>query len=329
MTTTSTGGANPVTAPSATGGAGRTAGIDLRSILVFLVVAFGLAWLVTLPLWLGDGLAEPSFTLVAAVMMTTPAIAALVVVFLVEPPAHRWQALGLWPLRPFGRLFGYIAAGIAVAMALVLVALPVGALLGVYPADFTGFSAFRETLAAQVGPDLMPGSVGVIVATQLALVPVAAVLGVLPALGEEIGWRGWLLPKLMPLGALPAILVSGVVWGTWHAPVLLLGYNYPDAPGWLGVLSMVGMCTVVGAVFGWLRLRSGSVWPAALAHSAFNATAGSFLLFAMAGVPVDTTQATVLGWSGWIVPLVVVVLLVATGRFAPVAERSEDRALSS
>lgn len=328
MTATSAGGAAPSAAPAATGVAGRTTGIDLRSIVVFLVVAFGLAWLVTLPLWLGDGLAEPSFTLVATVMMTTPAIAALVVVFFMERPAHRLQALGLWPLRPLRRLLGYIA----VAMALVLVALPIGALLGVYPADFTGFSAFRETLATQLGPGPMPESVGVIVAVQLALVPIAAVVGVLPALGEEIGWRGWLLPKLLPLGVVPAILLSGVIWGTWHAPVLLLGYNYPDAPGWLGVLSMVGMCTVVGAVFGWLRLRSGSVWPAALAHSAFNATAVSFLLFAMAGVPVDTTQATILGWSGWIVPLVVVVLLVATGRFAPAEERArrpEGRALSS
>lgn len=80
---------------------------------------------------------------------------------------------------------------------------------------------------------------------------------------------------------------------------------------------MIGMCTVVGAVFGWLRLRSGSVWPAAFAHSAFNASAGSFVLFARSGAPVDTTEATILGWSGWIVPLALVVVLVATGRFTP------------
>lgn len=313
MTATHSGGANP----SATAAPGRRNRVDVRSIVVFLVVAFGLAWLVTLPLWLGDGLADPAFTPTALVMMMTPAIAALVVVFLVERPEHRARALGLRPLRPLPRLSGYIAAGIAVSMALVLLALPAGALLGVYPADFTHFSGFRQALAAQLGLDQVPASVGPLVAAQIALVPVAAVVGVLPALGEEIGWRGWLLPKLMPLGAVPAIVVSGVVWGAWHAPVLLLGYNYPEAPGWLSVLSMIGMCTVVGAVFGWLRLRSGSVWPAAFAHSAFNASAGSFLLFARSGAPVDTTEATILGWSGWIVPLALVVVLVATGRFTP------------
>ncbi|BBG02696.1 MULTISPECIES: CPBP family intramembrane glutamic endopeptidase [Pseudonocardia] len=320
MTSTQTGG-QPL---SDSGRSARLGPTDLRSIAVFLVLAFGLAWLVTLPLWLGDGLTDPAFLPLATVMMTTPAIAALVVLFVVERPAHKWQSLGLWPLRPLRRLCGYIATGIAVSMALVLVALPIGALLGVYPADFTHFSTFRQALESQLGPDLVPASVGPLITAQLALVPVAALIGVLPALGEEIGWRGWLLPKLMPLGAVPAILVSGVIWGTWHAPVVLLGYNYSDAPGWLGVASMVGMCTVVGAVFGWLRLRSGSVWPAALAHSAFNATGASFLLFAQAGVPIDTTRATILGWSGWIVPLALVALLVATGRFAAPA-RPDDR----
>lgn len=59
------------------------------------------------------------------------------------------------------------------------------------------------------------------------------------------------------------------------------------------------------------------MWPAALAHAAFNGAAGSHLLFARAGEHVDTTQATILGWSGWIVPLALVAVLIATGRFTP------------
>ncbi len=219
-------------------------------------------------------------------------------------------------------MFGYAALGIVVPIAVVLVALPVGALLGVYPADFANLSGFRQILDAKTGAagvDELPISPGALVALQLATLPVAAFVNLLPALGEELGWRGWLPPKLMPPGALPAIAVSGVVWGAWHAPLILLGYNYPGAPGWLGLTAMIVMCTLVGAVFGWLRLRSGSVWPAALAHAAFNGAAGTFLLFARAGERVDTTQATILGWSGWIVPFVLVVVLVATGQFAKVS----------
>jgi membrane protease YdiL (CAAX protease family) len=296
---------------------------SIRSIVIFVAIAFGLSWLVALPLWLGDGLATPLFPLIAIAIMATPAIAALIVVFFVERPEGRARALGLWPMRPVGRLIGYSLLGIFVPIALVLVALPVGALLGVYPADFVNFSAFDQLLTDQMeaaGAPALPIPVGALVAIQMATVPLAAFINLIPALGEELGWRGWLLPKLLPLGAVPAILISGVIWGLWHAPLILLGYNYPDAPGWLGLLAMVGMCTVFGAIFGWLRIRSESVWPAALAHAAFNGAAGSYLLFAMAGEHIDTTQATVLGWSGWLVPIVLVIILLATGQFRrPVA----------
>ncbi|MFD3685900.1 CPBP family intramembrane glutamic endopeptidase [Nocardiopsis sp. NPDC058631] len=293
---------------------------DLRSIGVFTTLAFALAWLLALPLWFGDGLTSPWFTFVATATMTTPAIAALVVVFFVERPQQKAWTLGLWPLRPVRRLLVYAALGIFVSIALALVALPVGSLLGVYPADFTNFSAFQQLLdeqAGAAGAAEIPIPIGALIAIQLATLPAAAFINLIPALGEELGWRGWLLPKLMPLGTLPALLISGVIWGLWHAPLILLGYNYPDAPGWLGLTMMVGMCVLVGTVFGWLRLRSGSVWPAALAHAAFNGAGGTYLLFAAAGEHVDTTQATVLGWSGWIVPFALVVVLIATGQFAP------------
>lgn len=224
---------------------------ELRLVVMFVALAFALGWLITLPLWLGDGLASQWFPVVAVALMTTPTLAALIVVLLVERPDRRAGSLGIWPLTPIRKVLGYGALGIVVTIALVLAALPVGALLGVYPADFVNFSAFRQALQQDgaAAPGVLPVSVGVIVASQIASLPVAAVINVLPALGEEIGWRGWLLPKLMPLGPLPALLISGVIWGLWHAPVILLGYNYPDAPGWLALIMMVGMCTVIGAVF--------------------------------------------------------------------------------
>ena len=299
-------------------------GRDIRSIAVFLAIAFGLSWLVALPLWLGDGLASPWFVLVSLAMMLTPAIAALVVVLLVEQPHSKARALGLSPIRPLGRFFAYLGLGLLVPIVLVLVALPVGALLGVYPADFVNFSAFQDLIAAQLAdagaPDIAV-PIGLLVVVQLVSIPVGALINLIPALGEELGWRGWLLPRLMPLGTVPALLISGVIWGLWHAPLILLGYNYPDAPGWLGLIMMVGMCILVGAVFGWLRMRSESVWPAALAHGAFNAAAGSAILFAAAEQHIDTTQATILGWSGWIVPLILVAALVAMKRFTPAKPR--------
>jgi len=310
----------------------RLSGRDIRSIVIFVVIAYALAWLVALPLWFGDGLATPLFPVIAVVIMATPATAALIVVFFVDRPRQKARTLGLWPLKPVRRLIGYAALGIVVPIVLVLVALPVGALLGVYPADFLNFSGFEQLITEQTraaGVSDLPIPLGTVVALQLLILPAAAFINLLPALGEELGWRGWLFPKLLPLGAIPAIVISGVIWALWHAPLILLGYNYPDVPGWLGLTAMVGVCVVFGAVFGWLRLRSDSIWPAALAHAAFNGAAGSYLLFAMAGKHIHTTQATVLGWSGWIVPLILVIVLIATGQFrrpAPAATvRAADR----
>lgn len=291
----------------------------IRPIALFLTLAFGLAWLVTLPLWLGEGISSPLFTVVALAMMATPAIAAVVVVLKTEPRGSRAQALGLRLVGSKRRLLGFLGLALVTPIALIAIALVVGSLLGVYTADletFSGFSAFVEAQLAAGGLDPLPMPIGTFVVIQCASILPAALINTIPAFGEELGWRGWLLPKLLPLGTLPAIAVSGIIWGLWHAPVILLGHNYPGVPGWLAMLTMVGMCIVVGAIFGWLRLRSQSVWPAALAHGSFNAAAGMGLLFSSADAPFDPTVATILGWTGWIVPAAIVVALVATGQFA-------------
>ncbi|EPR75243.1 hypothetical protein ADILRU_2384 [Leifsonia rubra CMS 76R] len=304
-------------------------------IAIFMLLSFGLSWLIALPLWLGGGLANPFFPLVALAMMFTPAIAALVVVFFVEkhPDGRsRWRALGLGSVRPVGRFLRYLALALVVPPALILAALLVGAVTGVYPADFVNFSGFQETVDAQLealGQPSVAVPIGILVAAQFINVVIGSFINVLPALGEELGWRGWLLPKLLPLGIVPAILISGVLWGLWHAPLILLGYNYGAVPGGLALAAMVGMTIVIGAVFSWLRIRSESVWPAALAHGAFNAAAGFSLVFVMAGETFSPLNATILGWTGWLMPLVLVIVLLATGQFrAPVQRKAEAPAES-
>lgn len=299
------------------------------SITVFLSVAFVLAWLVILPLWFGDGLQSPVAVVLMVAMMFAPTIAALVTVFFVAKPKHKAQALGLVPLQPVGRLIGYLAVALVLPIVLCMLALVVGSLLGVFPADFTDFAGFQQTIKLQLaefGISELPAPVGVLVAGQFLNVVIAAVfINLLPALGEEIGWRGWLLPKLLPLGPWPAILLSGIIWGLWHAPVILLGYNYPTTPGWLGLLAMVGFSTVLGGIFGWLRLRGGSVWPAALAHSSLNASATLFMVFIAADGVFDPLHANITGWSGWIIPAALLVVIVSRGKFTPLTPNPQEQ----
>ncbi|MBX0301527.1 CPBP family intramembrane metalloprotease [Cryobacterium sp. 1639] len=290
--------------------------VPWTAVVVFIVLACGLAWVVALPLWLdGSGLANPLAALLLPVIMFTPGIAALFVVFMVQRPRPRPIAeyLGLWPLRPVGRTIWMTVFGIVGSALLVIVGVFLAAALGLVQLDLVNFSGFAQVLQAASTVD-SPIPVGAIVLVQLLLIPFAALLNGVLALGEEIGWRGWLLQSLRPLGTWPALLISGVVWGFWHSPLILLGYNFGQ-PNLFGVGLMIGGCMFYGVLLGWMRLRTGSIWPAVFAHGAFNAAAGFLLLVVAANTSADPVATGPLGWVTWIVMAVVIVLLVLTGQF--------------
>ncbi|MFC7789871.1 CPBP family intramembrane glutamic endopeptidase [Microbacterium sp. MAHUQ-60] len=291
--------------------------IRTLAITAYVVLAFALAWAAALPLWLGDGLREPSATLLLTVMMYTPAAAVLIVVLVMRPipKGQRLRFLGMWTLRPAKRVIWLSVLGLFGTMALIALAMLLSAGFGWFQADFAGLSGFRRAIeaTAPAGAALPPTEV--LVLTQLIAVPfAAATINALAAFGEEVGWRGFLLPALRPYGTWPALLISGVIWGLWHTPVILLGYNFGRTDV-TGVLLMTVGCLVWGVLLGWLRLRSASLWPAVFAHGAMNATVGVPLLFAAADATFDPAWASGLGASGWIVGGVVIIVLLLTGQF--------------
>jgi membrane protease YdiL (CAAX protease family) len=114
------------------------------------------------------------------------------------------------------------------------------------------------------------------------------------AFGEEYGWRGVLMDELMPLGAVRANLLTGVMWGLWHAPVILLGFNY-GADRWLGVLMMCVWVTPLSFLLWRTRQYSGSVLAPAIIHGAFNGSAGFFLLLVAARSPLAGAPVGLIG----------------------------------
>lgn len=300
------------------------------AVAVFIAVSFGLAWLVALPLWLDGGLANPWATVVLTAMMFTPALATVVVVFLFStPPTGRLRFLGMWPLRPTGRFLTTMAIALVAPILVVAATVVAAGAVGVIRLDLVGFSGFAEALQSSLPPGTPLPPAALLVAVQLAMVPVGALLNLIPAAGEEIGWRGWLLTALRPLGTWPALFITGALWGLWHAPVILLGYNF-GRPDIGGLALMVGGCIAWGILLGWLRLRSASVWPAALAHGSLNAVGGLVFLLIAAGETVDMGIVGPLGVVAWGVLAVVIGVLAATGQFRrqpvaglPGAARSE------
>ncbi len=102
------------------------------------------------------------------------------------------------------------------------------------------------------------------------------------AFGEEYGWRGVLAEELRPLGRARATLLTGVLWGFWHAPIILLGHNYQTEWGW-GIPAMIAWTIPLSFLLAWARDRTGSVLAPSFLHGAYNGTIGLFLYFIIDG----------------------------------------------
>lgn len=120
-----------------------------------------------------------------------------------------------------------------------------------------------------------------LLAIRLAIVSTIGIsVGYAAALGEEIGWRGFLLPKLIESGQRFPILISGMVWGVWHVPFVLMFYSRHQVMS----AALYFMACVASAPFiAWVRLGSGSVLVAAMAHAAYNSFYQEFFDHSFAG----------------------------------------------
>ncbi len=297
--------------------------IDYKAICLFYAVAFALGLCVSLPLWISpQGLSQSTARIYLAAMLFAPAIGVLAVSLLlpksVMPLTHTTGlGIGRWPGGLGYWLFGWFG------MTIIGLAAPfVGALLGACRLDLQDFSGFHHLLLQRPGGDaaLARFPVRTLLLIQIGSLLVAPGINALFVFGEEWGWRGFLLPKLLPLGQWPALLLTGALWGLWYAPVILLGYDYPLHPKF-GILLITIFCVIFGVLLGWLRLATGSIWPSAIGHGALNASGGFFYVVADTNQTIDTAHVTILGWTGWILPLLVILLLVVLKRF-PAAEPS-------
>lgn len=195
--------------------------------------------------------------------MLTPLLATgimLVVVSRQRGPANGWLELGLHRPRP--HLLGLALFGPVVVMLLPFAIVWSIGLAGLQlPTGFTLLLLPLEFL-------------------------ITIALNSLFAIGEEIGWRGYLLPKLAGLGPGRAMLLTGFLHGLWHVPLIYLTSLYHLPGNQLIALPMfLLVLTVAGLFYGYLRFASGSVWPAVIAHGATNASLGLFASLTVASSP--------------------------------------------
>lgn len=257
-----------------------------KRLVIYLSVTFGLSWVV----WAVAGVLTGAATqglyssaamgAAVALSMFFPLVGALVTN--AAMPQERRIDLCVKPhLRGNGRLY-------ALAWLLPALLTVVGGVVFflVFPHLLDrGGTQLQEALEAA---GVSSNQIGLVIVGQfMAALTVGPLVNSIPSFGEEAGWRGMLFPLLCEhMSERRAVIVSGIIWGLWHAPITAMGHNYGVGyPGYpiTGILTMMVACTSIGCPLAWLRLRSGSVWPCAVAHGAINAIANVATLMCTAG----------------------------------------------
>lgn len=121
-------------------------------------------------------------------------------------------------------------------------------------------------LAGLGGVDLARFRTGVV-----TFIVLGSLQSLLSATGEELGWRGFLVPTLarrMSFGRVAVL--SGGIWAVWHFPLIIFSDYNAGTSTWYALLCFAVMVVALAVPMAWLRLRSGSVWPAAILHASHN-----------------------------------------------------------
>lgn len=290
---------------------------DLKRILVYVFITFlltyGYCFLILYPVINGETLSGvPSLTaqLLTAAVMFFPSIGVLLTrLFTKEGFRDSW-------LKPNLRknvkiyLLAWFGPGILTILGAALYFL-------IFQGSFDpNFGYMVSTLEASgVTSDMIPIPLSLLMLIQgvqgLLLAPA---MNFITCFGEEWGWRGYLLPKLSKqLPMIPTLLISGVIWGLWHAPLTVIGHNYglgyPGFP-FTGIAMMCLFCTVLGVFFSYVTLKTGSCIPAILGHGAVNGFAAMGMYFTKDGGDpfVGPTPTGIIGLIPFIIVAVIMIL---------------------
>ncbi|MGF7145806.1 membrane protease YdiL (CAAX protease family) [Anaerotaenia torta] len=169
-----------------------------------------------------------------------------------------------------------------------------------------------QNAGVEVSVSQLRSSLLIQTATALLIGPLVNLIN---CFGEEWGWRGYLLPKMKEkFKIIPMLLINGVIWGLWHAPLTALGHNYGlNYKGFpfTGILAMIIFCIVMGTIFSFLTIRTKSCIPAAFAHGGLNSIAAAGLyLTENGGNPfIGPAPTGFLGGIGFIAAAVVMAVL--------------------
>ncbi len=274
--------------------------MNTKKVTYFLGLTFFINWTAAAVFYLMGGEWDQPYAMVFAIgYMFVPMVCAIIVQKSIYKEALR-VPLGIsWKLNPWWLVAWFLPVVFAIATFGVSLLFP-----GVsYSPEMAGI---MEMLAEFLSPEQLEEMQAQFtyhpfwIALVQSLIA-GATINAIPAFGEELGWRGFLLKELAPLGFWKSSLVIGTIWGIWHAPIILMGHNYPGYPV-IGVIMMVVWCILLSPMFSYVTIKSRSVIPAATMHGTLNASYGlSIMLIEGGGV----LTVGITGLAGFIALLII------------------------
>jgi membrane protease YdiL (CAAX protease family) len=234
---------------------------ELKKAGLFYVLAMAL----TLSVSLLFRMMAPEAGIVVIVHMMTPTLAAILMLFVITRDGYSKDNRYALGLRRFGWRTWWLALLLPLLVLMVSFGLAwlSGAATLVLPTENSWLPKLFITLLS-----------GLVVSTLLAL-------------GEEIGFRGYLLPRLLDLGTNRALILSGFLFATWHLPLMfLIPVFMPEGNLFLVIPIFLLLITLAGVIYGALRLATDSIWPSTIMHGAFNALMGVFTSLTVLSSPV-------------------------------------------
>ena len=251
------------------------------------------------------------FTVMAAVYMFIPFVSALIVKKIHKEPLLSNLSISF-------KINRWFFAAWLIFPVIVFCSIGVGVMLpGIsYNPDMTGmFSRFDGLVPPEAAEefknklDSLPVPYFVLVLAQALIAGIT--VNAVAAFGEEAGWRGFLLKEFKDMRFLKASLIIGFIWGIWHAPLILMGHNYPQHPR-IGVLMMIVLCILLTPIMQYLVIKSKSVISAAIAHGTMNAISGISIMACSGGNDLITGMP---GAAGFITLLIFNALLLVYDSF--------------
>ena len=191
----------------------------------------------------------------------------------------------------------YFFAGYLLPIIVLGIIIGLAVLFGISHPDFSLHRSFG-ILLPQMNPSSLRVTPALWAISMLQIMIIGIPIAALMTWGEEFGWRSYLQIRLLAERPALAAVVTGLIWGLWHYPLILLGYEHYENID-AGLLVFPVSTIMLSIIFGWLRLKTGSIWSSSIAHGATNNFGASLTFLLFVGGP-NFTFVSYLGILSWI-----------------------------